>query len=192
MNVVAFNGSARKDGNTAIMVRKVFEQLEAEGIATHMEQLHGERLSGCIACYECFKRKDGRCAVTKDKLNHYIELMTGADAIILASPTYFADVTAGMRALIERAGMVARANGDMLARKVGAGVVALRRGGGMQAFNSLNAFFLVEQMVVCGASYWNMGFGREIGQVEGDQEGMRTMEDLGRNMAWLLKKLRAD
>lgn len=191
MKVLAINGSARKDGNTAIMVRTLFAELEKEGIETHMEQLHGVKLAGCIACYECFKRKDRRCAVTKDKMNGYIEMMLEADGIVLASPTYFADVTAGLRAVIERAGMVARACDDMFARKVGAAVVTMRRGGGMQTFNSLNAFFFIGQMVVPGSSYWNMGFGREVGQVEGDAEGLKTMTDLGRNMAWLMKKLNA-
>ncbi len=191
MKVLAINGSARKDGNTAIMVRTVFEELEKEGIQTHMEQLSGVKLTGCIACYECFKRKDKRCAVKKDAMNGLIEKMLEADGIILASPTYFADVTAGLRAVIERAGMVSRACDDMFARKVGAPVVTLRRGGGMQTFNSLNAFFFIGQMVVPGSSYWNMGFGREPGQVENDQEGIKTMRDLGRNMAWLMKKLSA-
>ena len=190
MKVLAINGSARKDGNTAIMVRQVFAELEKEGVETRMEQLYGRNLAGCIACYKCFERKDQRCAVTNDSMNTLVELMVEADGIILASPTYFADVSANMRAVIERCGMVARANQDMFARKVGAGVVAQRRGGGIQAFNSLNAFFLVEQMVVPGSSYWNLGFGREIGQVENDEEGLKTMSDLGRNMAWLLKKIR--
>ncbi|WP_243361325.1 flavodoxin family protein [Fundidesulfovibrio terrae] len=189
MKVLAINGSARKDGNTAIMVRAVFAELEKEGIETRLEQLHGTKFTGCTACYECFKRKDKRCAVKKDKINDLIELMVDADGIILASPTYFADVTAGLRAVIERSGMVARACDDMFARKVGAAVVTMRRGGGMQTFNSLNSFFFIGQMIVPGSSYWNMGFGREIGQVEGDQEGLKTMADLGRNMAWLMKKL---
>lgn len=191
MKVLAINGSARKNGNTAIMVRAVFDELESAGIETRMEQIGGARLTGCTACYECFKRKDRRCAVDKDGMNALIELMLEADGIILASPTYFADATAGMRAVIERAGMVARACGNMYARKVGAGVVTMRRGGGIQTFNTLNAFFLVSEMVVAGASYWNMGFGRDIGQVESDEEGMKTMRDLGRNMAWLLGKLHA-
>jgi len=189
MKVVAINGSARKDGNTAILVRAVFAELEKEGVETHMEQLGGVKLTGCTACYECFKRKDKRCAVNKDRMNDYIQLMLDADAIILASPTYFADVTAGLRAVIERSGMVARACEDMFARKVGAAVVAMRRAGGMQTFNSLNSFFFIGQMIVPGSSYWNMGVGRDVGQVEGDQEGLKTMADLGRNMAWLMKKL---
>lgn len=190
MNVLAINASPRRDGNTAALVRRVFQELEEQGVSTHLEQLGTTRLSGCTACYECFKRQDKRCAVTRDAMNGLIEKMLAADGIILASPTYFADVTANMRAVIERAGLVARANQGMLARKVGAGVVALRRSGGMQAFNSLNAFFMATQMVVPGGGSWNLGFGRNVGEVRDDQEGMEAMGQLGRNMAWLLGKLR--
>ena len=118
-----------------------------------------------------------------------IAKMEAADGIILGSPTYFADVSASMKALIERCGMVVRANGDMLQRKVGAGVVAVRRGGAYHVFSSLNAFFLIGQMIVVGSSYWNIGIGREPGEVMNDEEGVKTMQTLGQNMAWLLKKL---
>ena len=191
MKVVAINASARKDGNTAILVRRVLAVLEAQGIDTELLQMSGRPPAGCIACYKCFERKDRQCAVTKDKLNEYLAPMIEADAIILASPTYFADATAGMRALIERAGMVSRANDFLFARKVGAAVVSMRRGGGIQAFNSINSFFLAGRMVVPGSNYWNMGFGRNIGEVESDQEGLANMDQLGQDMAWLLHKLQA-
>ncbi len=189
MKVVAFNGSARKGGNTAQLVQMVFGELEKEGIATELVELSGSNLSGCIACYKCFKEKDMRCAVQEDALNSHIEKMRAADGIILASPTYFSDVSANMKALIERAGMVSRANGDLYARKVGAPVVAVRRAGGCHVLSSLNFFFFIGQMIVPGSSYWNIGYGLDKGQVQEDAEGKRTMETLGRNMAWLLKKL---
>jgi multimeric flavodoxin WrbA len=94
-----------------------------------------------------------------------------------------------MKALIERAGMVSRANGDLYKRKVGAGVVAVRRAGAYHVLGSLNAFFLIGQMIVPGSSYWNIGIGRNIGDVEGDEEGVKTMRELGENMAWLLKRI---
>jgi len=191
MKVVAINGSARKDGNTAILVRRVFRELEAEGIATEMVQLAGTTLRGCTACYRCFERKDRRCAVTGDAANDLIARMLEADGIILASPTYFADVSAELKALIDRAGLVAKANADMFRRKVGAAVVAVRRGGEIHAFDTINHFFLISQMIVPGSIYWNMGFGLQIGDAEKDDEGLRTMETLGRNMAWLLKKIHA-
>jgi len=189
MKVVAFNGSARKDGNTAILIGYVLRELEAEGIETEMIQLSGSRIHGCIACMKCFENKDRRCSVKDDIANDCIEKMLAADGIILGSPTYFANVSTEMKALIDRAGMVSRANSDMLARKVGAAVVAARRAGAIHVFNSINHFFFIGQMIVPGSSYWNIGMGRQKGEVEKDEEGIQTMKNLGRNMAWLLKKL---
>jgi len=189
MKVVAFNGSARKDGNTAILINYVFRELEKEGIKTELVQLSGSRIHGCIACMKCFENKDQRCSVKNDIANECIEKMLGADGIILGSPTYFANVSTEMKALIDRAGMVSRANSDMLARKVGAAVVAARRAGAIHVFNSINHFFFIGQMIVPGSSYWNLGLGRQKGEVEKDDEGIQTMKNLGRNMAWLLNKL---
>jgi len=189
MKVVAFNGSARRDGNTAILVRHVFAELEAAGLETELVQLAGQRVRGCTACYQCFQRQNQRCAVEDDALNEYIEKMLAADGIILASPTYFADVTSELKALIDRTGMTARANDDMFRRKVGAAVVAVRRGGAVHAFDSINHFFLISQMIVPGSIYWNFGLGRDKGEVERDEEGVRTMHVLGQNMTWLLQKL---
>jgi multimeric flavodoxin WrbA len=191
MKVVAFNGSARLDGNTAILLNTTLAELEREGIQTELVQLAKEHLQGCGACYRCFKEKDGQCSIDTDPVNEYIAKMAAADGILLGSPVYFADVTANAKALIERCGMVARANGDLYQRKVGAAVVAVRRGGAIHAFNSLNHFFTIGQMIVVGSSYWNIGIGREPGAVSSDDEGVKTMQRLGQNMAWVLKKLNA-
>jgi multimeric flavodoxin WrbA len=188
---VAFNGSARKDGNTAILLNIVLDEMKHEGIETEVVHLSGKSLQGCIACYRCFSNKDRKCAVGEDIANECIAQMVEADGILLGSPTYFADLSAGMKALIERSGMVARANGDMFKRKVGAAVVAVRRAGAIHVFSSLNYFFLIGQMIVPGSSYWNMAIGREPGEVMKDTEGIQTMKDLGQNMAWLLKKINA-
>lgn len=189
MKVIAFNGSARKDGNTAILINHVFRELENAGIDTQMIQLSGSRIHGCIACMKCYENKNRHCSVTDDIANDCIEKMLEADGIVLGSPTYFANVSTEMKALIDRAGMVSRANNDMLARKVGAAVVAVRRAGAIHVFNSINQFFFIGQMIVPGSSYWNLGMGRQKGEVEKDEEGLQTMKNLGRNMAWLLKKL---
>ena len=191
MKVVAFSGSARRDGNTAILVRHVLAELEKEGIETELVQLAGERLRGCAACYQCWQKKDGACVINDDVVNSCIEKIKKATGIIFASPTYFADVTSEIKALMDRSGMVARANGDMFRRKVGAAVIAVRRGGAIHAFDTLNHFFLIGQMIIPGSSYWNVGIGRNIGEVENDSEGVQTMKDLGANMAWLLKKISA-
>jgi len=189
MKVVAFSGSARKAGNTAILVQRVYAELKAEGIETELVELAGERIRGCTACYGCFRNKDRRCVIDDDIVNAAIGKMDAADGIIIASPTYFAGITSETKALIDRAGMVARANDFMFRRKVGAAVIAVRRAGAIHAFDSINHFFLVGEMIVPGSSYWNIGIGREIGDVEADAEGLATMETLGRNIAWLMKRL---
>ncbi len=190
MKVLAISGSARLEGNTALLVRQVFQELQADGIETELVQLAGKALHGCRACYACFERKNGLCAWSDDFVNECIAKMTLADAIILASPTYYTDVSAEMKALIDRAGMVAGANGGLFRRKAGAAVVAVRRSGAIHAFDTLNHFFLIAEMIVPGSSYWNIGVGRDIGQVAGDGEGMGIMRDLGRNLAWLLRRIK--
>jgi multimeric flavodoxin WrbA len=189
VKVVAFNGSARKKGNTEVLIRRVFEEFEKEGIETELVQLSGKTLRGCIACMKCFEDKDRRCAINDDDMNFCIGKMHEADGIILGSPTYFADVSAEMKALIDRAGMVAIANDYMFKRKPGAAVVAVRRAGSIHAFDTMNHFFTIGQMIIPGSSYWNMGFGLEKEEVKSDKEGMETMRHLGENMAWLMKKI---
>ena len=189
MKVVALNGSARKDGNTAMLINVVFEELKKEGIETELIQMAGKNIQGCLACYKCFKNKDRRCSVDKDMLNDIMARMEKAEGILLGSPTYFSDVTSGMRAFIERCGFVARANDYMFKGKVGAAVVAVRRAGSIQAFTSMNLFLHYMQMFMPGSSYWNIGIGRDPGDVMKDEEGIQTMKTLGQNMAWLLKKL---
>jgi multimeric flavodoxin WrbA len=191
MKVIAFNGSARKEGNTAILLNLVLDELKAEGIETESYSLAGKQVQGCIACYKCFEKKNRRCNVEKDIINECIQKMDEADGILLGSPTYFADVSASMKALIERCGMVGRANADMYSRKVGAAVVAVRRAGGIHVFNSLNYFFTISGMIIPGSSYWNLAIGRQPGEVNNDAEGVQTMKNLGKNMAWLLKKIKS-
>ena len=189
MKVVALCGSARRKGNTAFLLNKVLEPLAAGGVETEMIELAGSKISGCKACMVCFKEKDGTCAIKDDMVNECIEKMRTADAILLGSPTYFADVSTEMKALIDRSGMVARANGNFYRRKLGAAVVAVRRAGAIHAFDAMNHFFLIGEMIVVGSSYWNVGIGREKEEVAGDEEGMKTMTQLGENMLWLLEKI---
>jgi multimeric flavodoxin WrbA len=189
MKVIAFNGSPRKDGNTAILISYVFGELQKEGIETELFQLAGRKIRGCVACYKCFQNADQRCSVRDDILNECIERMIEGEGIIFGSPTYFTDVSPEMKALIDRSGLVAKANGDMLKRKIGAAVVAVRRAGSVHVFDTLNHFFFISQMIVPGSNYWNMGFGLEKGEVEKDEEGILTMKVLGENMAWLLRKM---
>ncbi|MDA8334730.1 MAG: flavodoxin family protein [Peptococcaceae bacterium] len=191
MKVLGINGSSRKDGNTAIAIRAVFRELETRGIETELIQLAGSRLYGCRGCRTCAKTRDRQCIIKDDILNDCIGRMAEADGIILGSPTYFSDVTSEMKALIDRAGLVSRANGDMLKYKAGAAVMAVRRGGSTHAFDTMNHFLHMMQMFLVGASYWNMVYGGAVGEVEKDGEGMLNMKVLGENMAWLLKRIKA-
>ena len=191
MKVVGFNGSARKDGNTAILIREVFGELEKEGIETELIQLAGKKIRGCTACGKCYENKDSKCVVKDDVLNDCLEKMIAADGIIIGSPTYFADVSTETKALIDRVGFVARANDHLLRRKIGAAVVAVRRAGAIHAFDTINHLLGISQMMTVGSSYWNIGIGLKPGDVSNDAEGLETMRDLGENMAWLLKKTNA-
>ncbi|MFH2120564.1 MAG: flavodoxin family protein [Pseudomonadota bacterium] len=186
MKVVAFNGSPRKDGNTSILIRHVFSELEKQGIETDLVQLSEKEIHGCIACEKCSQNRDRHCAVKSDAANEYIDKMLGAEGIILGSPVYFQDVTPQMKALIDRTGYVARSNGRMFKDKVGASLVALRRSGGISALDTMNHFFLSGQMILVGRG---IAFGREIGEVEKDDEGIGLVKLLGQRMAWLLKNI---
>lgn len=190
MKVVAFNGSPRKDGNTASLIKKVFEQLNSRNIETELIQLGGELVRGCMACGQCRVNQNAKCVIDDDIINTCIAKMVAADGIIIGSPTYFSNVSAEVKALIDRAGYVTRGNGYLLRRKLGAAIVAVRRAGALITFNAINDFFLINEMIVPGASYWNLGIGREPGDVETDAEGLNTMNSLAENIAWLLKKIK--
>jgi len=189
MKVVAFNGSPRKGGNTEFLLSTVCGELNREGIETEIIQIGGKRLHGCTACMKCIENQDKRCVIENDPVNEWIEKMIEADAIIIGSPTYFADVSTEVKALIDRAGYVSLVNGSLLSRKPGAAVIAVRRAGAIHAFDTINHFFGINGMITVGSSYWNVGIGREPGEVEKDGEGIATMKNLGSNMAWLLKKI---
>lgn len=189
IKVVALNGSPKKEGNTHFLMKIVTDILEKEGIEVNYVHLGKSQIRGCIACMQCFQRKDNKCAITNDPLNDYIKMIQESQGVLLGTPTYFANVSTEVKSFIDRAGMVAKVNGDIFRRKVGAGVVAVRRGGSCQAFNAMNHLFTISQMIIPGSCYWNMGIGLKEGQVLEDSEGVTTMEILGENMAWLLKKL---
>ena len=189
MKVLAINGSARQNGNTALLINHVFSVLKAEGIATELVQLGGHAIRGCGNCNTCIKLKNRRCSISNDPVNDIIAKMIEADGIILGSPVYFTDVTPELKALIDRSGRVASANGILFKRKVGAGVIAVRRGGATHALDTIYHFLHITQMIIPGAPYWNFGIGRDVGDVEKDEEGIANMKGLGENMAWLLKKI---
>lgn len=191
MKVVAFNGSARKHGNTRIALETVLAELQAQDIETELLSLAGIKIHGCRACFKCFENKDKRCALNDDEMNPLIEKMAEADGILIGSPVYFASMTTETKALIDRAGIVAKGNEDMFSRKVGAAVAVARRAGAVSTFDEINRFFLISGMMVPGSTYWNVGIGLTPGDVTSDAEGMATFKNLGKNMAWMLNKLHA-
>ncbi|MEC4675394.1 MAG: flavodoxin family protein [Nitrospirota bacterium] len=188
MKVTAFNGSPRKEGNTYHSIQVVLEELKKEGVETELVQLGGSEIRGCRACFKCLEKKNKRC-IQDDDMNLFIGKMLSSDGIIIGSPTYFSNVSTEVKALIDRAGIVSRVNDHLFRRKVGAAVVAVRRAGATHVYSGINYFFGISHMIIPGSSYWNIGVGKDPGDVLNDEEGIATFRDLGRNMAWLLKKI---
>lgn len=187
MKVLGINGSEKKDGNTAILINKVFEELNHAEVETELVQFSGELVFPCKACFACGEK--GNCVHRKDAFFQTFEKMINADGIILGTPVYSANISANMQAFLERAAVVADMNPGLLKHKVGAAVAAARRGGALSAVDSMNHFFLNHEMFIVGSTYWNMAYGQMPGDVLQDDEGMRNMQNLGQNMAYLLNTL---
>lgn len=185
MYALAICGSPRKGGNTEILLRTALGRLEEKSWDTELVRVGGREVRGCIACYKCFENKNMRCAVEKDMFNDVMEKMVRADALILGSPTYFTDVSAELKAVIDRSGLVSLANGGVFRGKIGAAVAAVRRAGATHVFDTINHMFLMSQMIVPGSTYWNLGIGMDKGDVEKDDEGLRNLRHLGDVIAWL-------
>ena len=186
MKIIAFNGSPRKDGNTTALMDYLLRESEQAGLETELVQLSAKAIHGCIACYKCFENKDQRCAVKNDAANEYIEKMTTAQVIALGSPSYFQDATAEMKALIDRAGFVGLANGKMYQNKIGASLACFRRTGGVHTIETMNHFFLSNDLIIAGRA---LCVARDKGDVEKDEEGVQMAKTLGQRIAWLAKKL---
>jgi len=191
MKAVLINGSARSGGNTEALLKKCKAILEAEGIEGEIIRLSENPIQPCNACTMCFKNKDGKCVVTGDSFQKVFDKMVEADIIVLGSPVYFGSATADMKALMDKSGYVARANGNLFARKLGGPVVVARRAGQNFTYAQLIFWFMIAGMVVPGSSYWNVGFGLTPGEVEEDAEAVDTVNNFAKNLAWLAKKISA-
>ena len=190
MKVIGICSSARKQGNTALLIRTVFGELEREGIETELLEFAGSVVEPCKACWACGGK--GNCVHRRDPFCGVFEKLKEADGVILGSPVYSANISANMQAFLERAAVVCDMNPGLMRHKVGAAVSAVRRAGGLQAVDAMNHFFLNHEMIVAGATYWNVSYGRMPGEVESDTEGMDTMRSLGQNMAYVLWSLHRD
>jgi len=190
VNVLLINGSPRKNGNTCHLLNHTITTLKKNGIATELIHLTDKDIKGCTGCFKCAVNKDKKCVNKLDDFNKIFAKMLKADGIIIGSPTYFTDVTTEVKSILDRAGAVAFVNDGLFRHKAGAAVIALRRGGGVHAFDTINHMFLMNQMFVVGSTYWNLGFGLNEGDVKNDTEGLANMEDLANSMAFLLKKIK--
>ncbi len=189
MRALAINGSPRKGGNTELLLNTVLEPLQEAGWDTEMVKVGGKPVRGCIACYKCFQNQDKHCAVDTDMFNEVMDKITAADALIVGSPTYFAACSAETKAVLDRSGLVSIANGGILRGKIGAAVVAVRRGGATHVFDTINHMYQMSEMIVPGSTYWNMGYGMNKAEVTEDAEGLRNMRHLGQTIAWLGKAM---
>ncbi|MCK5836157.1 MAG: flavodoxin family protein [Desulfobacula sp.] len=185
MYALAINGSPRKGGNTELMLKKVLSELNDADWKTELVTVGGTAIRGCRACEKCFETQDNQCSTTRDKFNEIYLKMIKADAMILGSPTYYAAVSADLKALIERAGYVAYANKHAFSGKIGAAVVTAWRGGAIHVYDTINHMFQMSRMIIPGSTYWNMGFGLEKGEVMEDEEGLANMRHLGKSIDWL-------
>jgi len=189
MKVLSVNGSPRQQGNTHAMLDRVCTALAKHGVEIDHAYLQGLGLAQCNACMVCAQKRDGRCHLPDDGVNDLIERSRSTDVILLGSPVYFGSLTGQIKAYMDRVGFVSRATDRFLNRKIGAAVVPARRAGQLLTFAELNMWFLINGMVVPGSSYWNVGQAMKQGDVERDTEAMETLDELARNILWLLEKL---
>lgn len=187
MKVIAFNGSPNQEGNTFQAIKMVVDELVREGIETEIIHVGNQTISGCTACGQCIKNMNEQCVLPGDNVNAWINKMKNADGIILGSPVHFSAIGGAMKSFLDRAFFVAGVNKSMLRHKVGASVVAVRRSGGLPAFNQLNNFLCYAEMLMPTSNYWNVIHGFRPGEVTQDAEGVQIMRVLGKNMSYLMK-----
>lgn len=187
MKVIGINGSARENGNTYLLIDIILEELKKDSIETKQIQLFDKKIDSCKGCFAC-KGKE-RCVFEQDDFNSCFNAMLAADGIILGSPVYSADVSSKMKAFLERAGVIIATNPHLLAHKIGICVVAVRRGGGLNTMDTLNHFFLNKEVILVGSTYWNMVYGKDIGDIFDDEEGIANIKNLGQNFLWTIKKI---
>ena len=181
MKVIAVNGSPKQEGNTFLALRMAAAELERQGIATEVLHIGHRDIRGCMACNAC--RKTGRCAYADEAVDEAAQKLYEADGILLGSPVYYAGINGTMKSFLDR---VFYASNGRMRHKVGAGVAVVRRSGGMTAFNQLNEYFLISEMLIAPSFYWNVAHGGAPGEVQKDAEAASVLANLGRNMAWML------
>ena len=186
MKILAINGSPRHNGNTYQMINTLLDAFTKEGFETELFQAGGRTVQGCTHCNYCIESK-GYCKFD-DWISELFEKMNDADVIVLGSPTYFSNITPEIKGIIDRCGFLNRRRGFLLSRKIGVAVTSVRRAGGMPTLDAMQHFFLINDMIVPGSTYWNMTLSLEEGDYQNDKEGLETIKRLAENVIWLLKK----
>ena len=185
MKVLLINGSPKDKGNTFTALSEVAKTLGEEGIDTEIINIGKKAVQGSIACGMC--GREGKCTFKDDLyMKIFRAVKDGIDGLIVGSPVYYGGPNGSLCALLDR---VFYSLGPDLQYKPAASVVVCRRGGASAAFDRLNKYFTILNMPVVSSQYWNMVYGQTPGQAVQDEEGMQTMRTLGRNMAWMLKRL---
>ena len=182
--ILLINGSPRSGGCTYTALREVADTLEKNGIETELIEIGAKPVAGCIACGKC--RETGKCVFNDDAVNRISEKLDEYDGIVVGSPVYYAGPSGQICAFLDR---LFYSNGGRMAGKIGAAVVSCRRGGASSAFDRLNKYFQISNMVVASSQYWNQVHGNTSDEVRQDIEGMQTMRTLGQNIAWLVKSI---
>ncbi len=185
MRVLLINGSPRNEGNTFLALSEVAKTLNEEGVETVIVGIGKKAVQGCIACGMC--GRTGRCTFNDDLYGKIFSIIKdGIDGLIVGSPVYYGGPNGSVCALMDR---ICYSLNDYLKFKPAASVAVCRRGGASATFDRLNKYFTILNMPVVSSQYWNMVYGQTPGQAALDEEGMQTMRTLGRNMAWMIKKL---
>jgi multimeric flavodoxin WrbA len=187
MKIVGIVGSPRKGGNTETLTRLALEEISKEGLDTELVTLAEKKITPCDGCFSC--RETGKCHIDDD-FETVFSKMVEADGIILATPVFFGAATPQMASLISRS-IAYRNNKRLLENKVGGPLVVARRAGQNFTLAQLMFFFMIWGMIVPGSTYWNIAFGREMGEVTKDEEGVETVKNFGRKLAWLAKKIKS-
>lgn len=186
MKVLLINGSPHAHGCTYTALSEVASVLNDQGISTQIFQLGKEAIPGCIACGAC-RKNIGRC-FRNDIVNEVVSLAAQSDGFVFGSPVYYASMSGQMSAFLDRLFYSGR---PYFVGKPGTAVVSCRRGGASASFDQINKYFTISEMPVVSSNYWNQVHGSNAEEVKQDEEGMQTMRQLGRNMAWLLKCIEA-
>ena len=182
---IAICGSPRKEGNTETLLQDCLDTLAKAGIGTELVRLSGKSIRPCTACCWCREQKDGTCVIKDDDFHPILEKMKAADIIITGSPVYFGSATPELMALLDRAGYVSRGNGQFFSRKLGGALTVGRRSGQNFTLSQLLFWYMINDMVVPGSTYWTNAFGGAAGEVTEDESGRKTAVRFAENLAWL-------